>query len=258
METHEWDGVDARRFPKIASILALVETLTDESLSPDDKKLIRQEYRYEHGVCERTIRNYVHQYREKGPMVYLLQTRRVPSPRIPEEWLATKVLELVKERPNRTVPQIRRLLETDADFASDMARISDRTVYRFLAEHGMNQKQRSALLSEDGRMSYRKFQANHSMELVQGDARDGIWIETPTGKRKTYLFLWIDDFSRKIVGGRYYWDEKLPRMEDSFKQMVLRWGIPSKVYLDYAEKKQMPKSTPLFFSGKEIGARVSA
>jgi putative transposase len=232
MEIHEWDGVDARRFPKIASILVLVETLSDETLSPQEKKLIREEYRYEHGVSERTIRNYVQQYREKGPMVYLIQTRPVPPPRISEEWLATKILDLIKERPTRTVPQIRRLLDSDADYASDMARISNRTVYRFLLEHGLGQKQRSALLTEDGRMSYRKFQANHSMELVQGDARDGIWLETPTGKRKTYLFLWIDDFSRKIVGGRYYWDEKLPRMEDSFKQMVLRWGIPSKLYLD--------------------------
>lgn len=232
MEKTEWDGLDARRFPKIASILALVETLCDESLSPQEKKIIREEYRYEHGVGERTIRNWAQHYREDGPMFFLRQTHREPPIRIAEEKLSAKILELVKERPTRTVPQIRRLLQTDAEYASDMAQISNRTVYRFLLEHGLGHKQRSALLSEDGRMSYRKFQANHSMELVQGDARDGIWLETPTGKRKTYLFLWIDDFSRKIVGGRYYWDEKLPRMEDSFKQMVLRWGIPSKVYLD--------------------------
>lgn len=72
------------------------------------------------------------------------------------------------------------------------------------------------------------------MDLVQGDARDGIWLpDADTGKtRKTYLFLWIDDFSRRILAARYFWDERLPRMEQTFKTMILRWGIPKKVYLD--------------------------
>nr|WP_230391697.1 MULTISPECIES: Mu transposase C-terminal domain-containing protein [unclassified Oceanispirochaeta] len=71
------------------------------------------------------------------------------------------------------------------------------------------------------------------MKLVQGDARDGIWLKCPDGEtRKTYLFGWVDDYSRKILSAKYYFDEKLPRMEDSFKDMILRWGIPEKCYLD--------------------------
>jgi transposase InsO family protein len=232
METTEWDGQDTRRFPKISGILALVETLSEETLSSDERRHIRQEFCYEHGLSERTIRNYVRRYRQAGPMDFLAQTKRAKSPRIHDEGLAAKILALIADRPTRTVPQLRRLLAADAKHGPALERVSDRTVYRFLLEHGLSQKQRSSLLSDDGRLSYQKFQADHSMALIQGDARDGIWLETPSGKRKTYLFLWIDDFSRKIVGGRYYWDEKLPRMEDSFKHMVLRWGIPNKVYLD--------------------------
>lgn len=48
----------------------------------------------------------------------------------------------------------------------------------------------------------------------------------------TYLFGWVDDFSRKIMDARYYWDEKLPRMEDVFRRSVLRWGLPVHLYLD--------------------------
>ena len=69
-------------------------------------------------------------------------------------------------------------------------------------------------------------------DLFEGDARDGIWLDTKDGKRKTYLFVWIDDYSRNTSSGRYYFDEKLPRMEDTFERLVLRWGIPLKVYLD--------------------------
>jgi hypothetical protein len=73
------------------------------------------------------------------------------------------------------------------------------------------------------------------MELVQGDARDGIWLPKAPGSeqvRKTYLFAWVDDYSRRILHAEYFWDEKLPRMEKTFKTMVLRWGIPLKCYLD--------------------------
>ena len=81
--------------------------------------------------------------------------------------------------------------------------------------------------------AYHSFEAPHSLALVQGDARDGIWLDLPDGSRKkTYLFVWIDDFSRKILFGKYYLDEKLPCLEDSFRYMVLRWGIPLAVYLD--------------------------
>jgi len=89
------------------------------------------------------------------------------------------------------------------------------------------------MLGDIAQRAYHSFEAPHSLALVQGDARDGIWIDFPDGKRrKTYLFLWIDDHSRKILFGKYYLDEKLPCMEDSFKYMVLRFGIPVVVYLD--------------------------
>ena len=70
------------------------------------------------------------------------------------------------------------------------------------------------------------------MALVQADARDGIWLDTPAGRKKTYLFLWLDDFSRKILFGKYYLDEKLPALLDSFRYCLLRYGIPLRVYVD--------------------------
>ena len=55
----------------------------------------------------------------------------------------------------------------------------------------------------------------------------------PDGRlAKSYLFVWIDDFSRKILFGKYYLNEKLPCMEDSFKYMILRYGVPLRVYCD--------------------------
>lgn len=232
MAETDWQGLSDARFEKNATILALVESLADESLSLKERAQIRDEYRNRHAVTDRTIRNYIARYREGGARAFLAVKARQPSPRIRDPELAASILALVKERPTRTVPKLRKLLAVDPRFSGKVGAVSDRSIYRFLLEQGLSQKTRHSLLSEDGRRSFHRFQAARPLDLVQGDARDGIWLDTRDGKKKTYLFVWVDDYSRKILSGRYYFDEKLPRMEDTFKRLVLRWGIPRKVYLD--------------------------
>ena len=232
MAETDWQGLSDARFEKSATILELVESLADESLSLKERKGLREEYRSRHCVSDRTIRNYIARFKKGGAQAFLTPTVKEPSPRIHDKELAQAILELIKERPTRTIPKLRTLLASDSLFAQCVEMVSDRSIYRFLLEHGLSQKTRHALLSEDGRMSFHRFQASRPLDLVQGDARDGIWLDTKDGKKKTYLFVWVDDYSRKILSGRYYFDEKLPRMEDTFKRLVLRWGIPLKAYLD--------------------------
>lgn len=52
----------------------------------------------------------------------------------------------------------------------------------------------------------------------------------PKKRRKAILFAILDDFSRYIVHAEFYWDEKLPRMEDSLKKAILKHGIPEQFY----------------------------
>jgi putative transposase len=213
--------------------LALVETLTDEGIDELTRKEVRQDYCRFYNVSDRTIRNYLKKYREKGAEALLFCRKQEKPMRIEDPMLRKKISDLIHEIPTRTVPRLRRMISQDKELAPIISTISDRTIYRFLAENGLSQQQRYRMLRENGRKSYHQFQAPHSMALVQGDARDGIWLKGIDGKmRKTYLFGWVDDYSRRILSAKYYFDEKLPRMEDSFKDMVLRHGIPEKVYLD--------------------------
>ncbi len=236
MNEINWTQINEEELDAFSRRLALVETLTDESIDENERRKVRWAYLHEHGVSERTIRNYLKRYRDEGPNG-LLFCRRGPgprSPRIHDEAIRNKILALIEERPRRTVSQLRRLLIQDPRYRQAIETVSDRTIYRFLSEHGLNQKQRAAKATDGGRRSFHQFQASASMELVQGDARDGIWLpDSETGKvRKTYLFAWVDDYSRRILSARYFFDEKLPCMEQTFKTMVLRWGIPKKCYLD--------------------------
>ncbi|HYX06965.1 MAG TPA: Mu transposase C-terminal domain-containing protein [Bacteroidales bacterium] len=213
--------------------ITLVESLLDDTISYQEKKKLRLEYMAEHNVCARTIRYYVAWYKKEGAARLLLYRPRPPAQRIEDQALQAKILDLIDERPTRSVKQLRDLLSCLADFKEKINRISNRTIYRFLQEKGLTKKKRYIMACASSRTSYHQFEASQSLALVQGDARDGIWIVLPDGKkRKTYLFVWLDDHSRKILYAEYYWDEKLPRMEDSFMKMILRWGLAEKVYLD--------------------------
>lgn len=229
-----WPDIPDEHFEAFQRRIELVELLLDERVSLREKREAKQAYRYTHRISDRTIRRYLQQYRKKGPrglLFYRFPTRT--SERIDDPDLRAKLIELVRELPSRSVPQLRRLLAADEQFAGKIEKVSDRTIYRFLSEHSLSKKDRIALEVHERRTVFRSFEASHSLALIQGDARDGIWLTAPNGTTfKTYLFLWIDDYSRKILFGKYYTSEKLPRMEDSFKYSVLRYGIPDRAYLD--------------------------
>lgn len=109
--------------------------------------------------------------------------------------------------------------------------ISVSTLYQYLIKSGFDFSKRHT----GQKRRYHKFEAPHAHALWQGDAKDGIWLVDPADpikKKKTYLFAWIDDFSRKIMHAKYYFDEQLPRLEDGFRHAVLRWGLPIKIYCD--------------------------
>jgi len=229
----DWEAIPESEYQAYTRRLEIVELILDGSIDSETTKRFRQQYCEDNGVSMRTVANYVKRYREKGRFGLLFYHPRTKSLRIHDERLRVKIIELVRELPTRSVPTLRRLLSEDEQYGEKIGSISDRTIYRFLTENDLSQRERYCLLREDGRRAYRAFEAAHSMALVQGDARDGIWLSCPDGKtRKSYLFLWLDDFSRKILFGKYYLSEKLPCLEDSFMYMLLRWGIPFRIYVD--------------------------
>ena len=230
----DWDEIPQHVMEAYLARLALAELLLDDRVDQRTKNEERDRFRQHHGLSSRTIRNYLRRYRRGGPMA-LLFYRQHPTPqRIADAQLQTKILQLIGELPTRSVATLRRLIGADPLLGPRIEGISDRTIYRFLAQQGLGKPERYRLAQQtSARSSYRRFEAPCSLALVQGDARDGIWLEGPDGRaRKTYLFVWIDDYSRKLLYAKYYFDETLPAMEDSFRYAVLRWGIPVKVYVD--------------------------
>lgn len=229
----DWNEIPPEAFAAYQKRLQIVELILEDGIDVSTKRTLQEQFLAQTGLSARTLQNWLARYIKHGPKGLLfLRPRRVRSPRVRDEKLRQKILALVRELPSRSVPKLRRLLAADPDYATLIGHVSDRSIYRFLHESELGHAQRRAMLGGPASRAYRSFEAPHSLALVQGDARDGIWLELPDGSRtKSYLFVWIDDFSRKILFGKYYLNEKLPCLEDSFRYMLLRWGIPVVVYL---------------------------
>jgi transposase len=188
----DWEMIPEKEYSAYKQRVALIETILDEQIDRGEKQRAISEYCEYHRVTKRTIRNYIKRYKRKGARGLLFYHPHSPSLRIKDRHLRKKIRRLVKENPARSVPKIRELLSLDEQFKDKIVQVSDRTIYRFLYENGMSQKERHSMLCEIGRRAYHQFEAPYSMALVQGDARDGIWITRPDGKTiKTYLFLWV-------------------------------------------------------------------
>lgn len=76
------------------------------------------------------------------------------------------------------------------------------------------------------------FEAEHALEMVQADTLYGPYLTEGNKKRRTYLIMIIDDHSRLIVGGRFFFSENAYDFQTVLKGVCLSYGIPRKLYTD--------------------------
>lgn len=106
------------------------------------------------------------------------------------------------------------------------AEISFATFYRIMRKHGVVRK--NPVLSHQRK----RFAHDRINMLWQGDISDGPYLNTVSGKKKTYLFAFIDDCSRLIVNAEYFFSEKFDSLKKVLKQALLIRGIPKMIYTD--------------------------
>jgi transposase InsO family protein len=104
--------------------------------------------------------------------------------------------------------------------------VSISTVQRFIKNNDL--KSARSINMKDRKA----FEEEFSTGMYQGDTCYGPYI-TENGKcRRTYLIMLIDDKSRLIVGGRFFYNDNSYNFQKVLKEAVARYGIPNKLYLD--------------------------
>jgi len=146
----------------------------------------------------------------------------VPSPRQASPRTPGEVLELAaalkRENPERTAAQVQRILRSASGWAP-----SDRTLQRLFSRLELSRP-----AGQDSQLVFGRFEAARPNELWTGDALHGPVI----GGRKTYLFCFIDDYSRAVMGARWAFHEDVVRLAAALRPALAVRGVPESAYVD--------------------------
>ncbi|WP_249465064.1 DDE-type integrase/transposase/recombinase [Streptomyces fradiae] len=166
-------------------------------------------------VSRRTIDRWARDYRGGG-FAALVPEPRKAVPRTPPEVLELAAA-LKRENPGRTAAQIQRILRTTQGWSP-----TDRTLRRHFVTAGLTGT------GAGEKSVFGRFEATRGNELWTGDA-----LHLPKiGGRKTYLFAFIDDHSRAIVGHRFGFAEDTVRLAAALRPALSARGVPESIYVD--------------------------
>jgi putative transposase len=156
---------------------------------------------------------------EEGGFDALVPSPRQPAPRTPEEVLALAEA-LKREKPGRTAAQVRRVLQVTSGWAP-----SDRTLQRLFERLELN---RPAPGQEEEQRAFGRFECTRPNEMWTGDTLHGPVI----GGAKSYLFAFVDDHSRAVMGARWAHHDDVVRVAAAFRPALQARGVPRACYLD--------------------------
>ncbi len=177
-----------------------------------------------------TVWRYLARYRGGGfealkphPRADAGQPRRIPPD------LVEKAIALREEVPTRSAATVIQILARDPAFPTGLT-LAPRTLRGIFFRRG---KTREKL--QGASKAFRRFEREGANDLWQGDMLVGPALpdpERPGKLRRTALFCFIDDHSRLIPYGEFFFEESLPRLERVLKLAILRRGIPTRLYVD--------------------------
>lgn len=226
----------------------LIAPVVTRKLSPGEQAAILREiasHAYDipfsktRTVSLRTLERYIQAYREGGweALLPLERADKLQCKQIAPDVLE-KAIALKQENPTRSVRQIIAVLEL-ARFV-EPGTLKESTLSKQLRRRGMTRK----ALEKGARGRFHRFEADYRNACWQGDVQHTLYLphpEQPGKKKMAYLVVFLDDYSRYVVHGQFYFEERVPRLEDCLKKAILKAGIPEMIYVDYTERYTMPK-----------------
>ena len=166
-------------------------------------------------VSRNTLDRWIRDYR-RGGFDALVPVARQAEVRTPADVLALAEALRVEE-PARTGAHIARLIAEAKGWSP-----SARTIQRHLARAGLPWRGGQAP------RAFGRFEAEKRNDLWTGDALHGPVV----CGHKTYLFAFIDDHSRCLMGFRWGFAEDTLRLEQALRRGMASRGLPRRVYLD--------------------------
>lgn len=210
----------------------IIAPLLAPGLEPAEKRALRECILISEGISERTLRRLMEKFR-KGKLEALKpkeRSDRGETRAICDEVIAEAV-KLKEELPYRSIRRILEILEHEGKVKP--GEVAASTLSRSLRNRGLSA--RDFKMKKDKGIGSRRFQKPHKGMLWQTDIKYGPSLPDPNNPKKmcrTYLLAFLDDATRMIVHGEFYFHQRLPILEDCFRKALISWGKCDTVYLD--------------------------
>jgi len=177
-------------------------------------------------ISERTLQTWYYAWRRDG-IAGLASRPRTDAGRskLPEAVQAA-VLAAKRENPQRSVRQIRLLLEAAGVVARGT--LSRCAVHRLLKANGISHITGPTVVPQEKR----SFVAEYAGSIWYGDVMHGPTFSFGGPRRKTYLVSLMDDASRLVAHSAFCLSETALDIEGVLKQALLRRGVPRTIVVD--------------------------
>jgi putative transposase len=178
----------------------------------------------------RTLERYLQLYRKGGFEALKPSKRGGFAPRAVSKDALEQAIQLKTERPERSVQQIIRIMELAE--VIEPGSISESTLSKQLRKVGITRKK---LQQAPKGKQFRRFEFPYRNACWQGDVQHTLYLPDPkdsSKKRVAKLFAFIDDYSRHIVHGQFYFEEKGAQLEDCLFKALMSHGKPEQIYVD--------------------------
>ena len=243
------DKIALFRYGVIASLV--LEPLPRGELTRRAQEIAARHFDIPHSkrtsISEDTLLAWALRYRHGGLEALAPQPRRDRGKsRTIAPQLANLIERLKRENPHRTGTTLLRELALSA--GQDKAGISASTLYRFLKQRGLSERQ---LLAPQ---AHKKFEAEHSNQIWQSDMLYGPYVQRPGGgKMQALLHAILDDASRLIPHAQFYATQGLDACLDCLRQAVAARGPAIRLYMDNAK---IYRSTQLARIAASVGMLI--
>ena len=179
-----------------------------------------------------TLYRWIEAFKKTGEIDALMPAERIDKgkSRVIDEEILSKLKDLKKELPKRSVRKLIKITELTTDTKGGF--IKEPTLARILRGAGYTRQ----ILSSKPKKARKKWQRAVPNSLWMSDFMTAdIWLPDPEngGKIKQLHFCcYLDDRSRLCPHGEFFFNEKLPCLEMTFKKALSKRGIPDEVYYD--------------------------
>jgi len=146
--------------------------------------------------------------------------------------MSESILKKLKEYPKAPASVIYDMLIEEKAFLRKDASIA--TVRRFVSEN------KNVIDEDNEKTQMLRFSKEQVNQLWQTDLMYGAYVGIKK-KQVTYLLAYLDDASRLITHAQFYLTQDIISLRNSFKEAVLRRGLPKILYTDYNELYTKPK-----------------